>query len=251
MLGEASEKKKEKLRNVLQKRTTKREKTEERVQSLEEHWRKAQRKASGEVERVTALFIDIRRRVDNLEKKVLSEISRREEQESLSLSDVIQKLEIKKDELSRKMRHIEELCNRTDPLTVLEEADTGDLCDPEENGGDEDTGEHDRGDEDTGGHDETHDVDGMLHAGISDIMTSLQSISGLFPYPVTISPTKPKEMRPQPPNIRSPPSHTQDLPLSGTKSGDDDVIVRTGGVGYRLQDKEGCMGRLLQTYYWI
>ncbi|XP_075188218.1 E3 ubiquitin/ISG15 ligase TRIM25-like [Anomaloglossus baeobatrachus] len=36
MLDEASEKKKEKLRNVLQKLTTKREKTEERVQSLEE-----------------------------------------------------------------------------------------------------------------------------------------------------------------------------------------------------------------------
>ncbi|XP_075132023.1 E3 ubiquitin-protein ligase TRIM39-like [Leptodactylus fuscus] len=216
MLDEAFEKKKNKMRYCLPKLMTKREKTEERVQSLEESRRKAQEKASGEAKRVTALFIDIRRRLDDLEKKVLSEISRQEEQRSLSLSDVIQKLEIKKTELSMKMRHIEELCNMTDPLTVLQDPDTGDLCDPEEGGGDEDTG----------GHDKTHDVDvdgitGMLHAGLSDIMTYLQ----------TISPAKPGEMRPQPPSARSLPSHTQDLPVSGTEYGGDDVIVRTGGVG--------------------
>ncbi|XP_056373687.1 E3 ubiquitin/ISG15 ligase TRIM25-like [Hyla sarda] len=137
MMDEASEKKKKKLRNVLQKLITKREKTEERVRSLEERRRKAQEKSSGEAERVTALFIDMRRRLDDLEKKVLSEISRQEKEESLSLSALIHQLEIKKDELSRKMRHIEELCNMTDPLTVLQEPDTGDLCDPEEDGGDE------------------------------------------------------------------------------------------------------------------
>ncbi|XP_077123000.1 E3 ubiquitin/ISG15 ligase TRIM25-like [Ranitomeya variabilis] len=153
MLDEASEKKKKKLRNVLNKLITKRKKTEERVQSLKEHKRKTQKNISGETKRVTALFIDIRRRVDDLEKRVLSEISRREEKMSLSLSDVIQNLEIKKDELSRKMRHIEELCNMTDPLTVLQEPDSGDLCDPEEEEGDEDTWGHDGGDKDTGGHD--------------------------------------------------------------------------------------------------
>ncbi|XP_069807812.1 E3 ubiquitin-protein ligase TRIM39-like [Dendropsophus ebraccatus] len=142
-LHEAFKKKKENLQNVLQKTMTKRKKTEERVRSVEEQRRKAQEKASGEAERVTALFIDIRRRLDDLEKRVLSEISRQEEQRSLS---VIQKLEIKKDELSRKMRHIEELCNMADPLTVLQDPDTGDLCDPEEEGGDEDTGGHDGGD---------------------------------------------------------------------------------------------------------
>ncbi|XP_077123021.1 E3 ubiquitin/ISG15 ligase TRIM25-like [Ranitomeya variabilis] len=146
MLDEASEKKKEKMRNVLQNLNTKREKTEERVRSLEEQRRKVKEKSSGEAKRVTALFIDIRRRVDDLEKRILSDISRREEQVSLSLSDVIQNREIKMDEMSRKMRHIEELCNMTDPLTVLQEPDTGDLCDPEEEGGDEDTGGHDGSD---------------------------------------------------------------------------------------------------------
>ncbi|XP_077117039.1 uncharacterized protein LOC143773499 [Ranitomeya variabilis] len=125
MLEEASEKKKEKLRNVLQKLITKRDKTEERVQSLVQCRRKAKKKASGEGKRANDWFTWIRRRVDILEKKVQSDIKRQEEQMSLSLSEVIQKLEIKKDELSRKIRDIEELCNMTDPLTVLEEPDTG------------------------------------------------------------------------------------------------------------------------------
>ncbi|XP_073506279.1 E3 ubiquitin/ISG15 ligase TRIM25-like [Phyllobates terribilis] len=171
MLDEASEKKKKKLRNVLQKLITKREKTEKRVRSLEERWRKAQEKAAEEAERVTALCTDIRRRVDDLEKKVLSEISRQEKEESLSLSALIHQLEIKKDELSRKMRHIEELCNMTDPLTVLQEPDTGDLCDPEEEGGDEDTGGHDK---------QPHDGDDLDVAVISHTLHTLcEVISGI------------------------------------------------------------------------
>ncbi|XP_069619477.1 E3 ubiquitin/ISG15 ligase TRIM25-like [Ranitomeya imitator] len=171
MLDEASKKKKEKLRNVLQKLITKRKKTEERVRSLEERRRKAQEKAAGEAERVTALCTDIRRRVDDLEKKVLTEISRQEKEESLSLSALIHQLEIKKDELSRKMRHIEELCNMTDPLTVLQEPDTGDLCDPEEEGGDEDTGGHDK---------QPYDGDGLEVAEISHTLHTLcEVISGI------------------------------------------------------------------------
>ncbi|XP_072001294.1 E3 ubiquitin-protein ligase TRIM11-like [Engystomops pustulosus] len=170
-LKKATEKKKKELTNVLQNLITKREETEERVQTLEEQRRKVQEKASGEAERVTALFIDIRRRLDDLEKRVLSDISRQEKEKSLSLSALIQKLEIQKDELSRKMRHIEELCNMTDPLTVLQEPDTGDLCDPEEGGGDEDTGGHDN---------QRHDVDGLDVTVISDTLHTLcDIISGI------------------------------------------------------------------------
>ncbi|KAM4036344.1 E3 ubiquitin/ISG15 ligase TRIM25-like [Anomaloglossus baeobatrachus] len=134
--------KKETLRIVLKKTEIQRRKIENKVQSLEELRRKSQERADGEAERVTALFIDMKRRVDDLEKRFLSEISRREAQVSLSLSDVIQKLEIKKDELSRKMRHIEELCNMTDPLIVLQDPDTGDLCKTEKDGLEEGTGGH-------------------------------------------------------------------------------------------------------------
>ncbi|XP_063785129.1 E3 ubiquitin/ISG15 ligase TRIM25-like isoform X2 [Pseudophryne corroboree] len=131
-LDEAFKKKKEKWRNILQKLTTKRAETEKRVQRLQERRRKDQRKAARVTERVTALFRDIRRQLEDLEKRVLSEISRQEQRVSLSVSDLIQQLEIKKDELSGKMRHIEELCNMSDPVTVLQEPDTGDLCDTED-----------------------------------------------------------------------------------------------------------------------
>ncbi|KAM5157468.1 E3 ubiquitin/ISG15 ligase TRIM25-like [Mantella aurantiaca] len=130
-LDEASGKKKETLRNVLLKLLTTREETEERVRSLQEHRRKVEEEAAGDTERVTALFIDLRRR-------------------------------------SRKMRHIEELCNMTDPLTVLQESDTGDLCDTED-GDDEDRERHDKLLHDGGG----LDVAGILHTGLSDIITEV------------------------------------------------------------------------------
>ncbi|MEE6497167.1 hypothetical protein FKM82_002639 [Ascaphus truei] len=133
-LNEASEKEKEKLRHVLEKLTSVREETEKRAQSLQEHRRETQEQSAGETALVTALFRDIRKRLEVLEKRVLSEITWREEQVSLRVSDLIQQLEIKKDELSRKMLHIKELCNITDPLTVLQgrESDNADFCDAEE-----------------------------------------------------------------------------------------------------------------------
>ncbi|XP_075449619.1 E3 ubiquitin/ISG15 ligase TRIM25-like [Ascaphus truei] len=138
-LNEASEKKKEKLRHVLEKLTSVREETEKRAQSLQEHRREVQEKAAGVTARVTALIRDIREQLEVLEKRVLSEITRWEEQVSLRVSGLIQQLEIKKERLSRKMLHIEELSNITDPLTVLQgrESDNADFCDAEEGGNEE------------------------------------------------------------------------------------------------------------------
>ncbi|XP_075188217.1 E3 ubiquitin-protein ligase TRIM39-like [Anomaloglossus baeobatrachus] len=69
------------------------------------------------------------------------------------------------------MRHIEELCNMTDPLTVLQEPDTGDLCDPEEEEGDEDTGGHDK---------QLHDGDDLDVAVISHTLHTLcEVITGI------------------------------------------------------------------------
>ncbi|XP_063786706.1 E3 ubiquitin-protein ligase TRIM11-like [Pseudophryne corroboree] len=166
MLDEASEKKKEKLRNVLQKLTTMREDNEKRVQSLQVRRREGQGKAAGVTERVTALFRDIRRQLEDLEKRVLSEISRREQRVSLPVSDLIQQLEIKKDELSGKMRHIEELCNMSDPVTVLQEPDTGDLCYTKDRKR-QYSQVYDAGDLDVGLISET------LHTGMSDIIRGI------------------------------------------------------------------------------
>ncbi|XP_068121769.1 E3 ubiquitin/ISG15 ligase TRIM25-like [Hyperolius riggenbachi] len=167
-LGEASEEKKKKLRNELWKLMAETKKAEKRVQSLEEGGRKAQEKAYGDTERVTALFRDLRRRLVELEKRVLSDITRQAEQVSKYYDDVIRQLEIKKEELSRKMRHIEELCNMTDPLTVLQESDTGDLCDTEDR---HDKQLHDGGDMDVAG------ISYTLHT-LSDIM--YQVIGGIY-----------------------------------------------------------------------
>ncbi|KAM5193624.1 E3 ubiquitin/ISG15 ligase TRIM25-like [Mantella aurantiaca] len=182
-LDEASDMRKKKLRNVVQRLMAETEETERRVQSLQERRRKVQGKAAEETQRVTALFRDLRRRLEDLEKRVLSEISGQAERISLSLSDIIQQLEIKKDELSRKMRHIEELCNMTDPLTVLQESHTGDLCDTED-GDDEDRERHDKllhdgGDLDVAG------ISLTLHTGLSDIMSgvNVQEGTGTHVYP--------------------------------------------------------------------
>ncbi|XP_075066823.1 E3 ubiquitin/ISG15 ligase TRIM25-like [Mixophyes fleayi] len=167
ILDEAFEKKKKKLRNVLQKLTTKREETEKQVQRLQERRREDQEKAAGVTKRVTALFRDIRRQLENLERRVLSEISRQEESVSLSVSNLIQQLEIKKDELSRKMRHIEELCNMSDPVTVLQEPDTGDLCDTEDRERHDDQ-VHGVGDLNVGL------ISGKLHTGLSVIIRGIK-----------------------------------------------------------------------------
>ncbi|XP_072001093.1 E3 ubiquitin/ISG15 ligase TRIM25-like [Engystomops pustulosus] len=184
MLDEASEKKKKRLQDVVQKLNAARMETEKRVQSLKKRRRKAEDKASGNAERVTTLIADIRGWLDNLEKRILSKISRQKMQVSYCLSALIQKLEIQKDELSRKMTDIEELCNMTDPLTVLQEPDTGDLCDPEEGGGDGDTGGHDGGDEDTGGHDggdeDTGGHDGGDRGGGNDSVKEIAQLSRIL-----------------------------------------------------------------------
>ncbi|XP_041426476.1 E3 ubiquitin/ISG15 ligase TRIM25-like [Xenopus laevis] len=131
LLSEASEKKKEKLRKVLEKLRPEREETERGTQRLQERRREVAEKAAGETERVTALFRDIREQLEALEKRLLSDISRQKEEISLQLSDLMEQLEIKKDELSRKILHIEELCNMANPLTVLQERESHGAADNE------------------------------------------------------------------------------------------------------------------------
>ncbi|XP_068094538.1 E3 ubiquitin/ISG15 ligase TRIM25-like [Hyperolius riggenbachi] len=164
---EASEKKKKKLRNDLQTLMAETEEAEKRVQSLEELRRKAQVKTDGEAERVTALFRDL----GDLEKRVPSDITRRVQ----CYDDGIERLEIKKEELSRKMCHIEELCNMTDPLTVLQESHTGDLCDTEDR---HDKQLHDGEDLDVVG------ISHTLHTGVADIMSGVTG--GIYIQPADI-----------------------------------------------------------------
>ncbi|XP_063286779.1 E3 ubiquitin-protein ligase TRIM39-like [Pelobates fuscus] len=133
-LNEASEKEKKKIRKVLDKIILKQGEMDEKLQSLQKRKSEVQDKAAGVTERVSAFFRDIRKQLESLENRIQSEISRQEEQISLQVSDLIQRLEIKKEDLTRKVGHIEELCNMTDPLTVLQgwQADSADFNDTED-----------------------------------------------------------------------------------------------------------------------
>ncbi|KAM5152025.1 E3 ubiquitin/ISG15 ligase TRIM25-like [Mantella aurantiaca] len=119
LLNEASEKKKEKLKDVTKKLNNERQETEKIIQNLKNHRNHEKRKATNITGRVTDLFRDIRKHVDDVEKRVLTEISRQEEEISQSVSDLIRQLETQKDELSRKIREMEDLQKIRDPLTVL------------------------------------------------------------------------------------------------------------------------------------
>ncbi|MEE6497362.1 hypothetical protein FKM82_002726 [Ascaphus truei] len=114
LLKELLEKKNLDLRQYVEELTSERDDIKKIVQSLRKHRRKVQEKAAGVTDRVTALFRDIRAQLEVLEKRVLSEITRQEEQVSLRVSDLIQQLEIKRDELSREMHDIEQTCNEAD-----------------------------------------------------------------------------------------------------------------------------------------
>ncbi|XP_077325341.1 E3 ubiquitin/ISG15 ligase TRIM25-like [Lithobates pipiens] len=167
-LDEASGIKKKSLTNVLQKLIMAKNETEKKVKSLQEYRRTSKQRADEVSERVMTLFRDIRRQQEDLERRVLSEISRQKEQLSLSILDMIQQLEKKKDELSRKLISIEELCKMTDPLTLLQESDRRDLCDIEEEGN-EDNERHDKPLNDGGDLDVTL-ISHTLHTGLCDII---------------------------------------------------------------------------------
>ncbi|XP_063791397.1 E3 ubiquitin/ISG15 ligase TRIM25-like [Pseudophryne corroboree] len=123
-LDEAMKTKLVKLRNRLEKLTASRVEAEEHVQSLQKRRTEIEEKAAVVTGKVTDLFMDIRRKLDVLEGRVLSEVSKQTERISLQISDLIRQLEEQKDELSRRMGHIEELCNATDPLTVLQDRES-------------------------------------------------------------------------------------------------------------------------------
>ncbi|XP_068121857.1 E3 ubiquitin/ISG15 ligase TRIM25-like [Hyperolius riggenbachi] len=146
--------------------------TENRFQSLEERRRRAQEKVEVEIERVTALFRDLGKKLEDLEKRVLSDLIRHADQVSQSYNDVIQQLEIKKVELSKKMSHIEEMYVTTDPLTVLQESVTGDFWDIEE-GENEDKDRHDKQLHD-GGDLDVAGISHTLHTGLSDIISEIK-----------------------------------------------------------------------------
>ncbi|XP_063301014.1 E3 ubiquitin-protein ligase TRIM39-like [Pelobates fuscus] len=133
-LDEALERKKKILIQILEKLTSEREEVDKRIQNLNDHRREVQEKAAGVTERLIALIGDIKEQLEVLEKNVLEEVSRQEEQITLRISELIQQLEIKKEKMSTKICRFTELCSMTNPFMVLqeEELNNTDLPDSEE-----------------------------------------------------------------------------------------------------------------------
>ncbi|XP_073505583.1 uncharacterized protein [Phyllobates terribilis] len=88
---------------------------QQRVQDLQEDMVVQKAKAEDVSRRMNVLFINSRRQLDLLEKRILSEISRQEEQASMSVSDLIQKQKVKEEKLCRDIRHVKELRTSNGP----------------------------------------------------------------------------------------------------------------------------------------
>ncbi|KAM5135104.1 E3 ubiquitin/ISG15 ligase TRIM25-like [Mantella aurantiaca] len=126
-LDKASEKKKKELRNILEKLTPKIKTIDKSVKRLRQCRKRVQEKAAHTTATLTDLFRDIGRWMEDLEKQVMSEISRQEERACTGLSDLIQQMDIQMEVLSGHIRYIDGLCNMTDPLIVLQELEMNPL----------------------------------------------------------------------------------------------------------------------------
>ncbi|XP_044131184.1 E3 ubiquitin/ISG15 ligase TRIM25-like [Bufo gargarizans] len=174
LLDVASEKEKEKLRKYLEELNPQKAEIQTKLQNLQDRQRNIQEKASDKRKNVRKLFMDIKEQLEMAEKKALSEISRQEEKIVSQISDLIKKLEIEEDELSRKMRHVEEMCHVTDLIRLLQEGDIT-VCG---HGDDEDTG----GDGGEGRSEDDLDevlISLTLHRSMRDIVTNVTSELGL------------------------------------------------------------------------
>ncbi|XP_075687700.1 E3 ubiquitin-protein ligase TRIM62-like [Rhinoderma darwinii] len=118
-LQEASRKK---LQHSLLDLTTKIETTERKVESLKEQKSKIQETSDALRNGINSFFKVIIKEMKTMRKAVLSEISRKKGHALMKVSKSIQELEIKKDELSRKIRETQEMLRVADPITVLRQA---------------------------------------------------------------------------------------------------------------------------------
>ncbi|XP_069590898.1 E3 ubiquitin-protein ligase TRIM7-like [Ranitomeya imitator] len=129
LLNMALEKKKKELKHFFETIKSNRKEVEERIQNLKDHGREQGQKSAGLGDRVALLFTDLRKKLDDLEKRIQGEISRQKDQVSRSVSDLVEQVELQVDKLTKDINHLEGLCNITDPLTFLQDVNAGDIID--------------------------------------------------------------------------------------------------------------------------
>ncbi|KAE8577299.1 hypothetical protein XENTR_v10004511 [Xenopus tropicalis] len=143
-LTKASEKKKEGLREVLDQLIPHRKEIEEKERQLRENKRVIEDTSEHQIKQVNLLLSGIKEQYEALEQRVLGEIFCFKKQLSLPFTDQLKKLELRRNELSGKIRDVEELGNMVNPVAVLQEWNSGGSA----LGSTEDGDNEDRGGED-------------------------------------------------------------------------------------------------------
>ncbi|XP_056405995.1 E3 ubiquitin-protein ligase TRIM39-like [Hyla sarda] len=124
-LDKALEKRKDKLREVLERVNSKTQEIEKILQNLTGNVSKIQGKANGLTKGINELFEDVIRQLEVLKDTLTAEVLLKTEQSLLPMTDHIQELEEEKKELLRSKCRIEELCHMDNPFTVLQEHQRG------------------------------------------------------------------------------------------------------------------------------
>ncbi|XP_077306246.1 tripartite motif-containing protein 16-like [Lithobates pipiens] len=119
-LQEASEKKKEKLGNSLNKHRLRKDRTQNRIKSLQEKIIDTNRKGNAITSNISSLFTDLRGQLEALERQMVEEVSSQRQKVIDSIHEQIQNLEKKLKDLSEKILYMEELCKMTDSLAVMQ-----------------------------------------------------------------------------------------------------------------------------------
>ncbi|XP_071969703.1 E3 ubiquitin/ISG15 ligase TRIM25-like [Engystomops pustulosus] len=171
-LDDVAQVKKETFRNIYDKLSSKRDRAEEKIQSLKWHDKKLNAKTAGMTKRLNTTYTETKNHLKVLVNKVQSEVSKQGKQVSTSVSDLIKHLEIEKDELYSKMDHLEQLCNVIDPLMVLQQSEGH--CFYNDDDEDDDYDKEPYMVEDL---DEAL-ISQMLHKGISDLMKVVEDVYG-------------------------------------------------------------------------
>ncbi|KAG9464346.1 hypothetical protein GDO78_020085 [Eleutherodactylus coqui] len=118
-IKDAFEKRKASIKDSLDNLALESEENEKTLERLLKKRDNMQGVATGVTERVAALFRDMSEQLEALQAKAMSEVSRQEQQVMVHVNSLIEQLEEKKDGLSKKMNHLEEMCNMANPLKML------------------------------------------------------------------------------------------------------------------------------------
>ncbi|XP_073490944.1 E3 ubiquitin/ISG15 ligase TRIM25-like [Aquarana catesbeiana] len=120
-LDEAMTKKKEKLREILDKFTSPVGVVEKQVQNLLDLQLAEHKKASDAKKMITSLFEDAREQLEKKRVWILDVISKEEHKIDSKILHFIQKLKMQKEFIFEKMCHLEQLCKMADPLLILQD----------------------------------------------------------------------------------------------------------------------------------